>query len=155
MGTLRELPVPSRSVAYGVGQRAEGLTSSSLLSMEEAGRKDYFVDRVSALTSVFSGVAATARDAAVWTRPNRLASSANLIWAPGAAEKYAGVSLEPALTAGDRTLLKRLLGPADDAPATSMLQAITDGGWSSETPPDFLAVRSGADVTPEFSGGER
>jgi hypothetical protein len=34
-----------------------------------------------------------------------------------------------------------------------MLQEVTNGGWDSSVPPDFLAVRSGPGVTAEFSGG--
>jgi hypothetical protein len=80
-------------------------------------------------------------------------SSTNVIWAPGADEKYANVSLAPALSETDRSLLTRLLGPAAGVSLKSMLQAVTEGGWDLDKSPDFLAVRTGSGVTAEFSGG--
>jgi hypothetical protein len=75
-----------------------------------------------------------------------------MIWT-SSASKYAGVSLESALTAADSALLSRLVAPAEEEPSKTLLQVVTGGVWTSSNSPDFLAVRTGPAVTPQFSGG--
>jgi hypothetical protein len=68
------------------------------------------------------------------------------------ASTSASVDLRPAATSGDDALLAALLGTGPRMAGVDLATA-TKGDFSADSPPDFLAVRSGQAVTPQYAGG--
>jgi hypothetical protein len=65
--------------------------------------------------------------------------------------RLASVDLRPSLTALASKVLSLLKATDNSGQASDLLRRIT--GNASMRQPDYLAIRSGADVTPSFSGG--
>lgn len=62
-----------------------------------------------------------------------------------------GFGFSPAVSDGDKSWLSKLL--SKKGAATDLLEQLTEGAYTAGSRPDFTAVRSGPDVTSQFSGG--
>jgi hypothetical protein len=99
-----------------------------------------------------TGTSASAAQASLGDSSSAAASSGRLTMAQKQA-KVAAANVEPSLTTQDAAILSSLTASLNDPGAAGSLSALTGLDFNSSNPPDFLAVRSGANVTPQLAGG--
>ena len=103
------------------------------------------IDSVSSVRSSLNPWAAAARPASL------VSSSQHVILTDSGRVKLASVDLRSTVTGADRALLARLLAPMAGDGSPTLLQTLVHDPVVNQ--PDFVAVRTGANVTGELSGG--